>query len=71
MTKKCPKQAEAKSDGVINPSNYNFNQFLTRKMLMLFKRYESTEIDADRGNKCPRGLTGPPAVTLTEELKLK
>ena len=24
---KVPKQAEAKRDGVINPHNYNFNQF--------------------------------------------
>ena len=27
MSKKCQKQAEAKKDGVINPQNYNFNQF--------------------------------------------
>ena len=27
MPKKVPKQAEAKRDGVINPQNYNFNQF--------------------------------------------
>ena len=40
-----PKQAEAKRDGVINPQNYNFNQFQTRKILMLSKRYESTEVD--------------------------
>ena len=31
------KQAEAKRDGVINPQNYNFNQFQTRKILMLSK----------------------------------
>ena len=42
---KVPKQAEAKRDGVINPQNYNFNQFQTRKMLMLFKNYESTEVE--------------------------
>ena len=30
---KIPIQAEAKRDGVINPQN--FNQFLTRKILML------------------------------------
>ena len=29
---KVPKQAEAKRDGVINPQNYNFNQFLIRKI---------------------------------------
>ena len=27
MTKKCQKQAEVKRDGIINPQNYNFNQF--------------------------------------------
>ena len=26
-TPKVPKQADAKRDGVINPHNYNFNQF--------------------------------------------
>ena len=42
---KVSKQAKAKRDGVINPQNYNLNQFLTRKILMLSKRYESTEVD--------------------------
>ena len=32
---KVPKQTEAKRDGVMNPQNYNFNQFLTWKILML------------------------------------
>ena len=27
MSQKVPKQAEAKRDGVINPYNYNFDQF--------------------------------------------
>ena len=40
---KMPKQPEAKRDGVINPQN--FNQFEKFKMLMLSKRYESTEVD--------------------------
>ena len=40
-----PKQAEAKRGGVINPQNENFNQFKTREILMLSKRYESTEAD--------------------------
>ena len=38
---KVPKQAEAKRDGVINQQNYNVNQFETRNILMLSKRYES------------------------------
>ena len=42
---KMPKQAEAKRDGVINPQNYNFNQILTRKIWVLLKRCESTEVD--------------------------
>ena len=41
---KVPKQAEAKRDGVINPQNYNFNQFYTDNFDAL-KRYESTEVD--------------------------
>ena len=41
---KLPKQAEAKRDGVINPQNYNFNQFYTENIDAL-KRYESTEVD--------------------------
>ena len=50
-----PKQAEAKRDGVINPQNYNFNQFLTRKILMLSKRYESTEVDRRTWLHVPSG----------------
>ena len=45
MPQKCQKKVEAKRDGLINPQNYNFNQFLTRKVLMLSKCYESTEVD--------------------------
>ena len=44
ITQKCQKQAEAKRDGVINPQNYKFKQFLIRKFDAL-KRYESTEVD--------------------------
>ena len=42
---KVPKQYKAKRDGVINPQNYNFSQFITRKILLLSKRYESTGVD--------------------------
>ena len=35
---------KAKRDGVINPQNCNFNSFLRRKILMLSKRHESTEV---------------------------
>ena len=50
-----PKQAEAKRDGVINPQNYNFNQFKTRKILMLSKRYESTKVDSRTWLHVPSG----------------
>ena len=50
-----PKQAEAKRDGVVNPQNYNFNQFKTRKILMLSKRYESTEVDRRTWLHVPSG----------------
>ena len=41
-----PKQAEAKRDSVISQNFiYNFNKFLTRTILMLSKRYETTEVD--------------------------
>ena len=33
---------------------------------MLSKRYESTEVDLELGYMCPRGLNGPPAVTLVK-----
>ena len=50
-----PKEAEAKRDGVINPQNYNFNQFLTRIILMLSKRYKSTEVDRRTWLHVPSG----------------
>ena len=49
------KQAEAIRDGVINPQNYNFNQFKTRKILILSKRYESTEVDRRTWLHVPSG----------------
>ena len=52
---KIPKQAEAKRDGVINPQNYNFNQFLKRKILTLSKRYELIEVDRRTWLQTPSG----------------
>ena len=41
-----PEQAKAKRDGVINkPTKLQFQSILTQKILMLSKRYESTEVD--------------------------
>ena len=49
---KMPKQAEVKRDGVINSKNYHFNQCL---ILMLLKRYESTEVDPRTWLHVPSG----------------
>ena len=50
-----PKQAEAKRDGVVSPQNHNFNKFLTPKIMMLSKRYESTEVDRRTWLHVPSG----------------
>ena len=62
---KVPKEATAKRDGVKNPQNYNFNQILTQKIFMLSKATNQPKSTVELGYMCPRGLTGPPAVTLT------
>ena len=48
-------QAEAKRDGEIDPQSYNSNQFKIRKILMLSKRYESTEVDRRTWLHVPSG----------------
>ena len=66
------KQAETKSDGEINPQNYNFNQFVTLKILMLSKRYEPlAKSTVELDYMCPRGLSGPPSVTPTKKFRYK
>ena len=61
-----PKQAEAKRDGVINPQNNNFNQFFSRKFWCSQNATNQPKSTVELGYMCPRGLTGPPAVTLTK-----
>ena len=63
---KVPKEAKAKRDGVINPQNYNFNQILSQKILMLSNATNQPKSTVELGYMCPRGLTGPPAVPLTK-----
>ena len=70
---KKKKKAEAKGDVVINPQNYNFSKFETRKILMFWKRYELTKVDR---NTCtwlnmPSETYGPSEVTFTICLKYK
>ena len=56
-----PKQGKEKRDGVINPRNYNLNEFYNTENLMLSKRYESTEVDRRTWLHVPSGLHGPPS----------
>ena len=63
---KVPKQAEAKRDGVINPQNYNLNQLKHGNFDALKNATNQPKSTVELGYMCPRGLTGPPAVTLTK-----
>ena len=63
---KEPNQAGAKRYGVINPQNYNFQLISIRKILMLSNATNQPKSTVELGYMCPRGLTGPPAVTLTK-----
>ena len=63
---KMPKEAKAKRDGVINPQKYNFYQISTQNIWMLSNATNQPKSTAELGYMCPRGLSGPPAVTLTK-----
>ena len=58
------KRAEVERDGVLNSQSHTFNKILTRKILMLSKRYKSTEVDRRTWLHVPSGRTDPPAVIL-------
>ena len=55
IDRKVPKQAEAKRDGVKKPTKLQFQSILIRKILMLSKRYESTEVDRRTWLHVPSG----------------
>ena len=63
---KVPKRAEAKRDGVINPQNYNLNEFYYGEFGCSQRTTNQPKSTVEVGYMCPRGLTGPPAVTLTK-----
>ena len=63
---KVPKEAKAKRDGVINPQNYNFYQFQHSKVRYSQNATNQPKSTVELGYMCPRGLLGPPAVTLTK-----
>ena len=51
-----PKKAKAKNDGVINPLNYNFNQILTQKILMLSNATNQPKATVELGLHVPSGI---------------
>ena len=55
IARKGKEQTEAKRDGVINQQNYKFNLFWYGKILILSKRYESTEVDRRTWLHVPSG----------------
>ena len=55
MSKKCLKQAEAKQGWCNKPTNLQFPSILKRKILLLSKRYESTEVDRRTWLHVPSG----------------
>ena len=63
---KVPKQGKTNRDGVINPQNYNFNQFEDRKFWCSQNATNQPKSNVELGYMCPRGLTGPPAVILAK-----
>ena len=48
------------------PTKLQFQSILTRKILMLSNATNQPKSTVELGNMCPRGLFGPPAVTLTK-----
>ena len=53
------------------PTKLQFLSILTRKILMLSNATNQSKSTVELGYMRPKGLTGPPAVTLTRLLKYK
>ena len=51
------------------PTKLQFHSILTRKIFMLSNATNQPKSTVELGYMCPQGLLGPPAVTLTKELK--
>ena len=48
------------------PTELQFLSILTREILMLSNATNQPKLTVELGYMCPRGLLGPPAVTLTK-----
>ena len=67
--KEIPKRAKTSwsQKGWCNkPTTLQFQAILARKILMLSNATNQPKSTVELGYMCPRGLTGPPAVTLTK-----
>ena len=66
MPQKCRNKLKPKGMvHVINPPNYNLNQFNTENVDAR-NATNQPQSTVELGYMCIRGLTGPPAVTLTK-----
>ena len=63
------KVPKAKRNGVINPQNYNVYQFQHSKFRCSQNATNQMKSTVELSYMCPRGRLGPPAVTLTKQLK--
>ena len=69
VEKRCLKRAKTSwsQKGWCNkPTKLQFQTILTRKILLLSNATNQPKSIVELGYMCPRGLTGPPAVTLTK-----
>ena len=66
ISQNVPNKAKAKRDVVKKPTKLQFQSILTRKILMLSNTTNQPKSTEELGYMCPRGLLGPPAVTLTK-----
>ena len=66
-TQKVSKEAKAKRDDEIYPQNCNFYPFWYRKFECSQNATNQPQSTVEIGYMCPWGLSGPPAVTLTND----
>ena len=65
MPKNC-KTSESKKGWWKKPTKLQFQSILTQKILMLSNATNQPKSTVELSYLCPRGLSGPPAVTLTK-----
>ena len=69
IEKKCPKRTKTSwsQKGWCNkPTKLQFQTILTRTILLLSNATNQQKSTVELGYMCPRGLSGPPEMTLTK-----